>query len=156
MSVCNYFNFLPANQFLLVTMGTCRCIFFHCQLKHISGGKKRTGTDFWKVILLLIFYNPFIMVMSSFTFSAPLCKCHYSMLSDDNNKRKKNEQNKKERFKEWESIQHFWPGAQRDSHLGSTSRPAHLSKISKQKRLKAGLSVKWIRVRFVSRLCVWL
>lgn len=53
------------------------------------------------------------MVISLFTFSASLCKCHYSMLSDDNNKQKE------QRVRFEESMQHFCQEAERDSHFSS-------------------------------------
>lgn len=136
------------------------CMFILLMWTHLELiTNQHTSSVFWKVLLLLIFYNPLFMVMSLFTFSAPLCKCHYSMLSDDNNNNKK-QNNKKERFEEWESIQHFCQGAERDSHFASRIDLSSLPLVKKKKvnkrRLKAGLSVKWIRVELSVRPSVWL
>lgn len=70
----------------------------------------------WKVILLLIFYNPLFMVMSLFTFSTSLCKCHYSMLSwrqqwQINNKQRRGLKN--------ESLYNTVRGRGTVSHLGT-------------------------------------
>lgn len=119
------------------------------------------GAVFWKVLLLLIFYNPLFMVMSLFTFSAPLCKCHYSMLSDDNNNNIKTK-TKKERFLNNESIQHVCQAAERERVTFRLSGRSLVSLFplvnknkSKQKQsLKAGLSVKWISVELSVLLAI--
>lgn len=91
----------------------------------------------WKVILLLIFYNPLFTVISLFTVPAPLCKCQDFMLSDDNKQENKTK-------KQGESMQHFRHGQIHIWALGLTSHPFCLSKKSKHKKVKA--ERQWERV----------
>lgn len=116
-----------------------------------SQAKHSTTQLLWKVILLLIFYNPLFMVMSLFTFSTSLCKCHYSMLSwrqqwQINNKQRRGLKN--------ESLYNTVRGRGTVSHLGTWIDlwPVALFKKKKvnKKRLKSSC------VSRIVRPSVWL
>ena len=85
--------------------------------------------------------------MSLFTFSAPLCKCHYSMLSEDDNNNNNNKKTKnKRRGLKNESLYTFVKGAERDSHFGSRIDLSSLPLVKKKK------SKQNVKSRTVSRV----